>query len=178
MPAGNAACLRGSEPGIFGRTMTPDERHFLWINRTLDGPVWTSLMSTVTWLGNGIVLALLVLPALYLLDRPAFRRHALPLVIVVALSGAAVNLAKIAVDRPRARLRTVPSRPVTHRRPSAPRSTCPACTPPRPRPCSCSRASSDSRASHWACTSPWTCSWEPSWGPSSHWQAFTSPGEG
>jgi undecaprenyl-diphosphatase len=81
--------------------MTPDERTFLWINRMLDGPFWITLMKTVTWLGNGVVLALLVLPALFVLDRPAFRRHALPMIVVVALSGGIVNLAKIAVDRPR-----------------------------------------------------------------------------
>lgn len=81
--------------------MTPDEHHFLWINQMLVGPLWTTLMKTVTWLGNGAVLALLVLPALYVLDRPSFRRHALPMVVAVALSGAVVNLGKIAVDRPR-----------------------------------------------------------------------------
>jgi undecaprenyl-diphosphatase len=81
--------------------LTPDEQFFLLINRVLDGPLWTPFFKTVTWLGNGLVLALLVLPALYVIDRASLRRHALPMVVTVALSGAVVNIAKIAVDRPR-----------------------------------------------------------------------------
>jgi undecaprenyl-diphosphatase len=78
-----------------------DESLFLWINGAAAGPVASALSVVVTQLGNGLVLALLVLPILYLKDRAVFRSHALWLVVAVATSGLLVNVAKIAVDRPR-----------------------------------------------------------------------------
>jgi undecaprenyl-diphosphatase len=81
--------------------MTIDVELFLTINRALASPLATFFFSTVTYLGNGLLLAVLILPPLYYFDRTAFRRHTLPLVAAVALSGAVVNLMKVAVDRPR-----------------------------------------------------------------------------
>jgi undecaprenyl-diphosphatase len=78
-----------------------DDSLFLWINGALSGPAATAFMRAVTWLGDGLVLAVLILPAMYLGDRPRFRTHALALVLAVAISGAAVNVAKVAFDRPR-----------------------------------------------------------------------------
>lgn len=78
-----------------------DDELFLWINGALSGPISTALMGAVTWLGNGFVLALLILPAMYLRERRRFRRHALAMLLAVALSGLVVNGLKVAVDRPR-----------------------------------------------------------------------------
>jgi len=78
-----------------------DERLFLILNQALDGAWVTVLLGLVTWLGNGLVLAVLVLPPLFVFDRRAFRRHALPLVVSVALSGVVVNVVKPAVGRQR-----------------------------------------------------------------------------
>jgi len=78
-----------------------DESIFLWINHAASGPVATAVMTVVTWLGNGFVLAVLVLPALYLRDRAAFRIHVIPMVLAVALSGLVVNVTKVVVDRAR-----------------------------------------------------------------------------
>lgn len=81
--------------------MSLDEELFLWINQAASGPVSTAVMSAITWLGNGVVLALLILPTFYLRRRALFRRHALAMIIAVALSGLIVNGLKIVVDRPR-----------------------------------------------------------------------------
>jgi undecaprenyl-diphosphatase len=78
-----------------------DGELFLLINRSFSGPVAAAFFSAVTYLGDGVVLAALVLPALFLRGRVTFREHALPLVLTVAFSGIVVNVAKIAADRDR-----------------------------------------------------------------------------
>lgn len=81
--------------------MNIDADMFLFLNRALSGSVATPIFCTVTCLGDGLVLAVLLLPTLFVVDRRRFRRHVVPMVIAVALSGLVVNLLKIAVDRPR-----------------------------------------------------------------------------
>ncbi len=81
--------------------MNFDTDLFLTLNHALSGPVATFFFSKITHLGNGLVLAVLVLLPLFVFDRARFRRHGVPMVIAVALSGGVVNLMKIAVDRPR-----------------------------------------------------------------------------
>lgn len=78
-----------------------DQRLFLWLNETLSGLVATWFFGAVTWLGNGFVLAVLILPSMARWDRAGLRRHVAPLVAAVAATGAAVNLAKIFFDRAR-----------------------------------------------------------------------------
>ena len=78
-----------------------DTELFLAANKALSGPLPTRFFEIVTYLGNGLVLAILILPAFYFLDRTRFRGHALAMALSIAFSGLLVNLAKIAVDRPR-----------------------------------------------------------------------------
>jgi undecaprenyl-diphosphatase len=78
-----------------------DEQLFLALNHALDGPWSSRIFALLTRLGNGWVLAALIVPALLLLDRRRLRRHLVALVIAVAFGGLVVNLAKIAFDRPR-----------------------------------------------------------------------------
>ena len=81
--------------------MSLDEQIFLAVNQGLQHSWSVHLFCLVTWLGNGIVLALLILPSLYLFDRKALKQHAVPLVIVVVLSGVVVNVMKPAIGRSR-----------------------------------------------------------------------------
>lgn len=81
--------------------MSYDEQLFLTLNQAFSGETATFLFRWMTQLGNGWVLTLLILPPLFLLRREIFKRHALTLVVAVALSGLAVNGLKIVVDRPR-----------------------------------------------------------------------------
>ena len=81
--------------------LSTDANLFLALNSLLSGPLATPLFRAATTLGNGLVLALLVLLPMYRWDRDRFRQHALALVVAVAVSGLVVNLMKIAVDRPR-----------------------------------------------------------------------------
>ncbi|MDJ0761695.1 MAG: phosphatase PAP2 family protein [Myxococcota bacterium] len=81
--------------------MGADAELFLFINQALSGPYATHFFSLITEFGNGLVLAVVVLPPMFFLSRRQFRRHALSMVIWVAVSGALVNITKIVVDRPR-----------------------------------------------------------------------------
>lgn len=78
-----------------------DDQAFLALNRALSGDAATALFSAVSWLGNGAVLALLIVPPMLARSRPKLRRHLAPLVLAVAAGGLAVFGLKIAVDRPR-----------------------------------------------------------------------------
>jgi membrane-associated phospholipid phosphatase len=78
-----------------------DTRIFLELNRVFSDPVATFLFSAATALGNGLVLAVLVLPSLYFFDRARFREHALAMVLAVAFSGLVVTVIKIPLDRVR-----------------------------------------------------------------------------
>ncbi len=81
--------------------MSFDDSLFLALNQALSGPTSTLFFSIITRLGDGLVLALIVLPLFYFYDRVRFKKHALAMVLSVALSGLVVNLMKVAVDRPR-----------------------------------------------------------------------------
>ena len=81
--------------------MNVDIPLFLKLNHAFSGDAATAFFTSVTHLGNGLVLALLILPTLFLFRRDHFKAHALPLVLSVALSGGVVNLIKPIVDRPR-----------------------------------------------------------------------------
>lgn len=78
-----------------------DERIFVAANQALGGPATTWFFAAVTWLGDGLVLAVLILVPMYLFDRRRFRAHVVPLVVSVALGGLAVAGMKLAFDRPR-----------------------------------------------------------------------------
>ncbi len=78
-----------------------DEQIFLAVNGACSGPASTTAACVVTELGDGLVLALLIIPPMLLFDRSRLRRHLLPMVLSVAISGGLVNLMKIVVDRPR-----------------------------------------------------------------------------
>ena len=78
-----------------------DETLFLWLNGALSGPAATWLFGAITWLGNGFVLALIIVPAMAAWDRRTLRVHLLPMVVAVATTGAIVNVAKILFDRAR-----------------------------------------------------------------------------
>ncbi len=73
----------------------------LFLNHALSGPWSSPLFVAITWLGDGLVLAGLVLVPMFLLDRSRFTKHALALVAGVAVSGLLVNVVKPVVDRPR-----------------------------------------------------------------------------
>jgi undecaprenyl-diphosphatase len=78
-----------------------DEQLFLALNQALAGSFATGLFSAVTKLGNGLILAALIIAPMLIFDRRRLKQHLLPMVLAVALSGGLVNLMKIAVDRPR-----------------------------------------------------------------------------
>ena len=78
-----------------------DRELFIWLNHALSGPWCTPFFSIVTHLGNGLVLAVLILPILFWCRRDDFRTHALPLILAVAISGGIVNIIKPIVDRER-----------------------------------------------------------------------------
>lgn len=81
--------------------MSLDELLFIHINQGFSSSGWSTFFSIATRLGNGYVLALLIVPSLFFLDRKRFREQLLPMIISVALGGLAVTVAKVAVDRPR-----------------------------------------------------------------------------
>jgi undecaprenyl-diphosphatase len=78
-----------------------DDQLFLGLNRAFSGGAATAFFCTVTWLGNGVVLAALIVPSMYIFARPKMKRHLVAMVLGVALGGLAVTCAKAAVDRPR-----------------------------------------------------------------------------
>ena len=78
-----------------------DQRLFLWLNAALSGSEATWFFGVVTWLGNGFVLAALILLPMAIWDRARLRQHVVPLVVAVAVTGVLVNLAKLLFARPR-----------------------------------------------------------------------------
>ncbi len=84
-----------------GSMLALDHWLFLWLNELLSGPVGTWFFGAVTWLGNGFVLAVLIVPAMAKWDRSTLRRHLLPMVVAIAVTGAAVNVAKWVIGRER-----------------------------------------------------------------------------
>lgn len=77
-----------------------DERLFLALNRAWS-PEFDAFFSVATWLGHGLVLALLVLGPMALWDRPRLRAHALAMVLSVSLGALAVEGLKTAAARER-----------------------------------------------------------------------------
>jgi undecaprenyl-diphosphatase len=78
-----------------------DEQAFLAVQRAFCGDASTAFFSAVSWLGNGAVLAAIIVPLLFAFSRAASKRHLLPMVLAAAVGGLAVFAIKIAVDRPR-----------------------------------------------------------------------------
>jgi len=80
--------------------MQLDEQAFLAVNRALSGDA-AAFFSAASWLGNGAVLAAIIVPLLFVFARDALRRHLVPMVLATAIGGLAVFAVKIAIDRPR-----------------------------------------------------------------------------
>ena len=78
-----------------------DEHLFFAINHA-SSPALDLLFRIVTWGGHGVVLALLVVPAMYRFDRRNLRKHLLAMVLSVAIGALAVQTIKsvAARDRP------------------------------------------------------------------------------
>ena len=81
--------------------MELDEQLFLAVNAAFCSDAASAFAAVATRLGNGWVLAALVVPAMLLLDRRRAREHLLAMALSVAAGGAIVAAAKVAVDRPR-----------------------------------------------------------------------------
>jgi undecaprenyl-diphosphatase len=81
--------------------MDVDAQALLAVNQAFSGGAATLFFRAVTLLGNGAVLAALIVPPLFVFARDDLKRHLAPLVIAVALGGLAVFALKLAVDRPR-----------------------------------------------------------------------------
>jgi undecaprenyl-diphosphatase len=78
-----------------------DQQLFLALNQALSGEWASEIFAVVTELGNGLILAALIIVPMLLFDRRKLKQHVIPMVLAVAISGGLVNLMKIAVDRPR-----------------------------------------------------------------------------
>ena len=78
-----------------------DQQLFILLNKLLSGNTLGQLFSGVSLLGNGYVLALLIVPTMVWRDRPTFRAHIVPMVVSVSATGALVNIAKILFGRER-----------------------------------------------------------------------------
>jgi len=71
------------------------------LNRLLAGSGATWVCYCVTWLGNGLVLAALILPVMRWRDPAQFRVHVWPMILAIAASGLFVNGAKLVFARER-----------------------------------------------------------------------------
>ena len=78
-----------------------DRALFFWINNGWVNPFCDVIVGGATWLGNAGVLAAIVLPVLWVLDRPRFWQNTIILASAMALSGMASHLLKALVHRPR-----------------------------------------------------------------------------
>ena len=78
-----------------------DEQLFLALNQAWS-PSLDLFFRIVTWGGHGVVLALLVIPAMYRFDRRNLRKHLLAMVLSVVVGALAVEAVKFiaARDRP------------------------------------------------------------------------------
>jgi undecaprenyl-diphosphatase len=77
-----------------------DEQAFLALNG-LGSPALDWFFLTVTWLGHGVTLAVLILGPMALFDRAKLRRHGLAMVLAVSVGALAVEGIKWSVDRER-----------------------------------------------------------------------------
>jgi undecaprenyl-diphosphatase len=78
-----------------------DRALFFWINNGWANPFCDVVVGGATWLGNAGVLAVIVLPTLWALDRPRFWQNTFILALALALSGVAAHLLKVMVHRSR-----------------------------------------------------------------------------
>ncbi|HNT00010.1 MAG TPA: phosphatase PAP2 family protein [Polyangiaceae bacterium] len=78
-----------------------DHQLFLTLHEALSHRLVLWFFFAITWLGHGLVLALLIVPLMAWRDRPSLRTHLLPMIIAVATTGAVTNIAKIIVGRER-----------------------------------------------------------------------------
>lgn len=78
-----------------------DRALFFWINNGWANPFCDVIVGGATWLGNAGVLAVIVLPTLWALDRPRFWQNTFILALALAFSGMAAHLLKALVHRPR-----------------------------------------------------------------------------
>ena len=81
--------------------MNLDAELFLKLNAVFDGSVATFVFTLITQLGDGLVLALIIVPLMYVFSRARFKIHIIALVLSVAVSGLLVTVMKVAVNRPR-----------------------------------------------------------------------------
>lgn len=91
-----------------------DQRLFLWVNTAFSGPAATSFFTAITWLGNGLVLAVLIVPAMRFRDPDKLRLHLFPLVASVATTGTLVTVMKHVIGRDRPPLWAVAQDLVIH----------------------------------------------------------------
>ncbi|MDI7267697.1 MAG: phosphatase PAP2 family protein [Myxococcota bacterium] len=82
------------------RLIALDERLFMAVNGW-GSPGLDACLGAATWLGNGVVLAALVLGGMAILDRRRLRAHAAAMVLSVAVGALPVEAVKSAVDRDR-----------------------------------------------------------------------------
>ena len=78
-----------------------DQALFLWLNERLSNKLVVAAMSAITWLGPGLVLAVIIVALMAWRDRPALRLQFPYMVVSVASSGLVVTLIKLSVARPR-----------------------------------------------------------------------------
>ena len=78
-----------------------DSRLFLLINNGLESPFLDPLMAVATRLGEPLFLALFLLPALWILDRPHFRRNLLLFIAALTAAIVASEMVKYLLDTPR-----------------------------------------------------------------------------
>jgi undecaprenyl-diphosphatase len=88
--------------------MSLDDNLFLEINRALSSAHASLFFSNITRLGDGLLLAFVILLPMFCFQRERFKRHAVPMVLSVALSGLVVFFVKAWVDRPRPKDRFSP----------------------------------------------------------------------
>lgn len=78
-----------------------DHTLFFQINNGCQNPFFDFVIGNATWLGDGFVLPILIIPLLYFLDRIHFGRNLLLIISSEALSGGLGLLLKHFVNRPR-----------------------------------------------------------------------------
>jgi undecaprenyl-diphosphatase len=76
-----------------------DVQALLAVQRAFAGEAWAAFFSWISWLGNGGVLAAIIVPALFVFARAKLKRHLLPLMVAAAVGGLAVLAIKPAVGR-------------------------------------------------------------------------------
>jgi undecaprenyl-diphosphatase len=78
-----------------------DRALFFAINNDWAGPTNDILIGWATWLGNGLVLAVVVIPLLYFVDRKNFARNLALIITAVIISAIAGEFLKRFINRPR-----------------------------------------------------------------------------